>query len=72
MKITKGSTVRAATQITEEGFKRADRKHVHARAGERGEVVDIEAATRGRPALLTVRWERTGTASTCFVEELAA
>ncbi len=67
--ITKGTKVRAAVRITEEGFKRAGRTHVHARQGERGQVVNEIGCA---PGFVTVRFERSGTACDVHVEELVA
>ena len=60
-----GEQVQARVDVTEEGFSAPTRVHVHAREGERGEVVDVLG-----DGWVMVRWARTGTIAQCDVSEL--
>lgn len=62
----KGSRVIAAVELTEFGFARRGREHVHAHPGDAGRVLMCR-----RGGLVLVRWERSGTACDCHVSELA-
>lgn len=71
----KGQAVTAAGRVVETNF--SDKKrHVHAERGEPGvvvEVADVGPDEDGNSVwLVSVRWARTGTVSSCFDDEIRA